>query len=112
MDDYCWRCVHRRHYAAAAARGSPRGARSDRNQRRDADPRHAAIAGEISKTETSVDTNLINIPFEKMQVRSGGYGLLDIAFLPSGKAYAVGGGGTIFASTDNGKSWTKDKVCV
>jgi len=66
--------------------------------------------GEISKTTEQVDTQLINIPFDKMQIRSGGYGLLDIAFLPSGKAFAVGGGGTIFASMDNGKTWTKDKA--
>jgi transcriptional regulator of heat shock response len=34
--------------------------------------------GEISKTPAgAVDTQLINIPFEKLQIRSGGYGLLD-----------------------------------
>ena len=35
------------------------------------------------------------------------YGLLDVAFLPDGKAWAVGGGGTIFTSNDAGGSWTK-----
>jgi photosystem II stability/assembly factor-like uncharacterized protein len=67
--------------------------------------------GEISKTAGTVDTGLINIPFEKVQIRSGGYGLLDCAFLPDGKnAFAVGGGGTIFKSDDGGESWRKDKV--
>jgi len=68
--------------------------------------------GEISKTPTGdVDTQLINIPFEKVQIRSGGYGLLDVAFLPDGKnAYACGGGGTIFKSADGGESWVKDKA--
>jgi len=68
--------------------------------------------GEISKTNPSlsIDTMAINIPFDKLQIRSGGFGLLDVVFLPSGKAYAVGGGGTIFASTNNGASWVKDKV--
>merc|ERR1719231_353145 len=66
--------------------------------------------GEISKTTTSVDTQQINIPFDKLQIRSGGYGLLDVVFLPNGKAYAVGGGGTIFSSVNNGASWVKDKV--
>jgi len=66
--------------------------------------------GEISKTTQAVDTNLINIPFDKLQIRSGGYGLLDVIFLPNGKAWAVGGGGTIFSSTNAGQSWTKDKV--
>merc|ERR1719409_78369 len=68
--------------------------------------------GEISKTPTgAVDTQLINIPFDKVSIRSGGYGLLDVAFLPDGKrAWAVGGGGTIFKSVDGGESWTKDKA--
>merc|ERR1719161_1284463 len=67
--------------------------------------------GEISKTGSGpVDTQLINIPFERVQIRSGGYGLLDVAFLPDGKkAVAVGGGGTIFKSDDGGESWSKDK---
>ncbi|KAL1525924.1 hypothetical protein AB1Y20_020750 [Prymnesium parvum] len=66
--------------------------------------------GEISKTNGPVDTQLINIPFEKLQIRSGGYGLLDCVFLPDGKAWAVGGGGTIFQSTNGGQTWVKDKV--
>ena len=68
--------------------------------------------GEISKTPAgAVDTQLINIPFEKLQIRSGGYGLLDVAFLPDGKtAWAVGGGGTIFGSKNGGESWEKDKA--
>merc|ERR1719440_1324608 len=68
--------------------------------------------GEISKTPAgAVDTLLINIPFDKLQIRSGGYGLLDVAFLPNSKnAWAVGGGGTIFKSDDDGESWKKDKV--
>jgi len=66
--------------------------------------------GEISKTMQLVDTQLVNIPFDKLQIRSGGYGLLDMVFLPNGKAWAVGGGGTIFSSTNAGQSWTKDKA--
>jgi len=67
--------------------------------------------GEISKTpDGGVDTQLINIPFDKLQIRSGGYGLLDVAFVKDDKkAWAVGGGGTIFASKDGGKTWDKDK---
>jgi len=66
--------------------------------------------GEISKTTTVVDTQQINIPFDKLQIRSGGFGLLDVVFLPNGKAWAVGGGGTIFSSTNAGQSWVKDKA--
>jgi photosystem II stability/assembly factor-like uncharacterized protein len=67
--------------------------------------------GDISKTNGPVDAQLINIPFDKLQIRSGGYGLLDVAFLPDGKrAWAVGGSGTIFSSTDSGRTWQKDKA--
>jgi photosystem II stability/assembly factor-like uncharacterized protein len=66
--------------------------------------------GDISKTAGPVDTGLIDIPFDKLQIRSGGFGLLDVAFLPNGKAWAVGGGGTIFASNDGGATWAKDNV--
>jgi photosystem II stability/assembly factor-like uncharacterized protein len=47
----------------------------------------STAGGEISKTakNEAVDTNLINIPFEKLQIRSGGYGILDVAFLRDGK---------------------------
>merc|ERR1712087_827286 len=66
--------------------------------------------GEISKSASSVDTQMINIPFEKLQIRSGGYGILDVAFVPgSSQAWAVGGGGIIFESKDGGKTWQKDK---
>merc|ERR1712151_1229226 len=64
-----------------------------------------------SKSGSNLDAQLINIPFEKLQISSGGYGILDVAFLPnSDKAWAVGGGGTIFASSDAGKTWQKDKA--
>ena len=36
--------------------------------------RSTRAAGEISKSSGEVDTNLINIPFDKLQIRSGGYG--------------------------------------
>jgi len=71
----------------------------------------STAGGEISKTNAAVDTLAINIPFDKLQIRSGGYGILDVVFLPNGKdAWAVGGGGTIFRSTDGGTTWNKDKV--
>jgi len=65
--------------------------------------------GGISKTNGALDTMAIDIPFDALKIKSGGYGLLDVAFLPDGKAWAVGGGGTIFTSNDAGGSWTKDK---
>jgi photosystem II stability/assembly factor-like uncharacterized protein len=72
-----------------------------------------AAGGDISKTPKGKTVNLqeIAIQFDKLKIRSGGYGLLDIAFLPDSKtAWAVGGAGTIFVSTNGGESWTKDRV--
>jgi len=70
-----------------------------------------AAGGEISKTSITIDEQQINIPFDRLQIKSGGYGLLDVAFIPnSNNAWAVGGGGTIFGSTDGGKTWQKDKT--
>jgi len=70
-----------------------------------------AAGGEISKTSVTIDEQQINIPFDRLQIKSGGYGLLDVAFIPnSNNAWAVGGGGTIFGSTDGGKTWQKDKT--
>jgi len=68
--------------------------------------------GDISKTPPgALDTQLIDIPFDKMQVRSGGLGILDVAFLKDGKtAWAVGGSGSIFESNDGGATWTRDKA--
>merc|ERR1719506_1493320 len=66
--------------------------------------------GGISKTNGALDTMAIDIPFDALKIKSGGYGLLDVAFLPDGKAWAVGGGGTIFASNDGGATWAKDNV--
>merc|ERR1711908_177965 len=49
----------------------------------------STAGGEISKTQGDVDTQLINIPFDRMQIKSGGYGILDVVFLQDGTAWAV-----------------------
>merc|ERR1719217_1845293 len=70
----------------------------------------STAGGELSKSAAQLDAQVINIPFDKLQIKSGGYGILDVAFLQnSNKAWAVGGGGTIFGSTDSGATWQKDK---
>merc|ERR1719440_2338309 len=70
----------------------------------------STAGGEISKSAENVDAQMINIPFEKVQIKSGGYGILDVIFVPGTKlGWAVGGGGTIFGSKDGGATWHKDK---
>merc|ERR1712087_1094857 len=49
----------------------------------------STAGGEISKTPGSVDTQLINIPFGRFQIKSGGYGILDVAFLPGSSQACV-----------------------
>merc|ERR1719440_1938747 len=64
----------------------------------------------MSMAGTELASQMINIPFDKLQIKSGGYGILDVAFPPdTNKAWAVGGGGTIFGSSDNGATWQRDK---
>ena len=43
----------------------------------------STAGGEISKTTSGqpVDTQLIDIPFDRCQIKSGGYGILDVLFL-------------------------------
>jgi len=51
------------------------------------------------------------IPFEKRDIKTGGYGILDVSFRPgSQEAWASLGGGTLFKSEDAGKTWAKDKI--
>ena len=53
----------------------------------------STAGGELSKSAAQLDAQVINIPFDKLQIKSGGYGILDVAFLQnSNKAWAVGGG--------------------
>ena len=70
----------------------------------------STAGGELSKAAGPLDTNLINIAFNKQKIQSGGYGILDVAYVGDGtRAWSVGGGGTIFGSNDGGNNWKKDK---
>ena len=70
----------------------------------------STAGGELSKAAGPLDTNLINIAFNKQKIQSGGYGILDVAYVGDGtRAWSVGGGGTIFGSNDGGNNWKRDK---
>lgn len=55
-----------------------------------------------------VDLQALEIPFEDLNVKTGGYGLLDVAARTDKELWAVGGGGKIYVSSDQGKSWKPD----
>ncbi len=44
-----------------------------------------------------------------MDIRSGGYGILDVAFRPgTDEVWAAIGGGTLYVSRDGGQTWKRD----
>lgn len=47
--------------------------------------------------------------FSVTKLRSRGFGILDLGFRSSELAYACGGSGSLFKTTDGGKTWKRDK---
>lgn len=64
--------------------------------------------GLSASPEGGVDLQSLEIPFEDLTVKTGGYGLLDVAARTNTELWAVGGGGKIYVSGDTGKSWKPD----
>lgn len=51
------------------------------------------------------------LQFNKVDIRSGGYGILDVAFRPeTNEVWAAIGGGTLYCSKDAGQTWKRDDV--
>lgn len=49
------------------------------------------------------------LAFDKVDIRVGGYGILDVAFRPdSQEVWAAIGGGSLYRSNDGGKNWRRD----
>lgn len=66
--------------------------------------------GELSLTETNPDMSSTDlIPFKKVKVNTGGYGIIDVAWKNEKEVWAVGGSGSIFISKDGGNSFGFDK---
>lgn len=57
--------------------------------------------------EASIPQN--DYDFLEKRIGSRGFGLLDIAFKNSTEAWAAGGSGNLFRSTDGGATWKRDK---
>jgi len=46
--------------------------------------------------------------FQSVPIKTGGYGIIDLGWKDKGEIWAVGGGGTMYASKDGGKSFKFD----
>mmetsp|Transcript_17806 Transcript_17806/g.54466 ORF Transcript_17806/g.54466 Transcript_17806/m.54466 type:complete len:106 (-) Transcript_17806:993-1310(-) len=66
--------------------------------------------GELQLTENQPDmTSTDLIPFKKVKVNTGGYGVIDVAWKNDKEVWAVGGAGSMFVSKDGGGSFSFDK---
>ncbi|EJK69505.1 hypothetical protein THAOC_09231, partial [Thalassiosira oceanica] len=55
------------------------------------------------------DLSSEEFPFNEAAIKTGGYGITDVAWRNDNEVWAVGGSNTMFYSTDNGKNFSFDK---
>merc|ERR1711871_1001872 len=59
--------------------------------------------------KTGPNPDLSQVEFEEQfspaKINSGGYGIIDVTWVDDKRAWAVGGSGVIFQSTDGGQTW-------
>eukprot|EP00584_Thalassiosira_punctigera_P000824 CAMPEP_0172533036 /NCGR_PEP_ID=MMETSP1067-20121228/5866_1 /TAXON_ID=265564 ORGANISM="Thalassiosira punctigera, Strain Tpunct2005C2" /NCGR_SAMPLE_ID=MMETSP1067 /ASSEMBLY_ACC=CAM_ASM_000444 /LENGTH=404 /DNA_ID=CAMNT_0013317621 /DNA_START=102 /DNA_END=1316 /DNA_ORIENTATION=- len=60
----------------------------------------------VSKT---TDLQAEEFPFEEANIKTGGYGITDVAWRNDDEVWAVGGSNTMYVSKDNGKNFVFDK---
>jgi len=65
-------------------------------------------AGGVSFVKGDANLDEPEIDFYETSINSGGYGILDVTRRENGDLWCVGGGGKIFLSRNNGKTWTAD----
>jgi photosystem II stability/assembly factor-like uncharacterized protein len=65
--------------------------------------------GGLAFSEKAPDLNSTElIPFKKVDIKSGGYGILDVAFRPgTDEVWAAIGGGSLMVSNDGGTTWQR-----
>lgn len=70
----------------------------------------ATRGGGLAFTDKEPDLDSTEIlKFDKVDIKAGGYGILDIAFRPgTDEVWAAVGGGNLYRSADGGKSWRRD----
>lgn len=70
----------------------------------------ATRGGGLAFTDKNPDLESTELlKFNKVDIRAGGYGILDVAFRPeTPEVWAAVGGGSLYRSADGGKTWKRD----
>lgn len=64
--------------------------------------------GVLQFSSPKFDLNEQTPEFEQVQIKTGGYGIIDLGWKNAQEIWAVGGGGTMYVSKDGGKSFKFD----
>lgn len=65
--------------------------------------------GKLLTSSEGVDLNSEEFPFVEANIKTGGYGITDVAWRNDNEVWAVGGSNTMYVSQDNGKNFVFDK---
>lgn len=65
--------------------------------------------GKLLISPNEVDLNSDNFEFTEADIKTGGYGITDVAYRNDKEVWAVGGSNTMYVSFDGGKKFTFDK---
>ena len=65
--------------------------------------------GKLLISPDSVDLKSESFDFKEADIKTGGYGLTDIAWRNKNEVWAVGGSNTMYVSFDGGKKFSFDK---
>lgn len=65
--------------------------------------------GKLLVCKDSVDLNSDSLDFKEANIKTGGYGITDVAWRTSNEVWAVGGSNTMYVSDDGGKNFKFDK---
>eukprot|EP00957_Ditylum_brightwellii_P190408 14494364-Ditylum_brightwellii.AAC.1 len=61
----------------------------------------------VSPTDPNLSSD--SFEFNEANIKTGGYGITDVAWRTANEVWAVGGSNTMYVSTDNGKNFSFDK---
>lgn len=65
--------------------------------------------GKLLTSPPGVDLMGEEFPFSEANIKTGGYGITDVAWRDDSEVWAVGGSNTMYVSKDNGKNFVFDK---